>query len=1082
MSTPPPAASRPSFTPRILALVLFGSGLCSLVYQTVWLREFRLVFGGAAPAAAAVLAVFMAGLGFGGAWFGARAERAPRPLRFYAWLEGGIALAAALTPALLSLARALYLASGGVSALGLAGATFVQIGITVLVLGGPCFLIGGTLPVAMKFAQRNEDSRRADTALFYGINVAGALTGAALGTFALLPALGNFATLFTAVAVNATIAAIAGTLSRVTERPRAQPAFRSHPAAPLSGTVSAATAPQAPVWFVLAAAFLAGFTFFVAELVWYRVSTPLLGGTVHGFGTVLCVVLGGMAAGGVVYAALLRRCEPSLVGFSVVSALQALAIAAPYALGDRLSYFALVLDESLRGFGFGPQVFAWVVIVAALAFLPALFSGIQFPLLISLLGRGNTGIGRELGRAYFWNTVGSVSGSLLGGFVLIPFLSATRSWLIIVLLLAGVAVTSLGLARRHRAFGPRAWFSFALTAASLALLVASSGPTAAWLQAPIGYGRLHVYPKNRLELEAWERDQRRQELISFDGRDANVAAVDSQDQRAFLTNGKSDGSSVSDAPTQVFLGLVGAILHPREIERCCVIGLGTGSSAGWLADVPGVRAVDVIEIESRAAEIARQFAAANRRALDNPKVRLVVGDGREVLQTRGERYDLIASEPSNPYRTGVANLYTREFYQSVTQRLTPDGIFCQWLQGYETDTATVRLIMATLASEFEKVELWNTQNHDLLFVCSPSSTPWNADLVRTRLRQPLFLEACTRLWHTNSAEGFFTHATTDARFARALADSAGTLNTDDRNRLEFAAARHIGRAIDDPLRDLFADAAGRGLAAPAIAGQLDAERFALERVDLFAKQPELAEIVLRSAGPLADALRQKYELTSRFDAGQSALYARVFADSSPETLEERFHFAVATAETGHARAAAAADDLARTLPETRPFLTALRAQAAGNLDGETDALTEALHVLRSYPWVDPRLTRSLAGRLNDLATGAAAQSPALARRLFAALQEPFEDGMFCDTRRTLLTLLARHLGPEERRVAVAAWGRHYPFSGDALALRLISCGENGDPHLPVARADVKHFLALGGRLPASQRPAVDQILGQATSD
>ncbi len=270
VSTP----SRAQLTQFTLALILLLSGFCSLVYQTVWLREFRLVFGGAAPAAAAVMAVFMGGLGFGGKLFGSWVERVGRPFRFYARLEVGIALAALASPLLLGLARSLYLKTGGTAGMGLGTATCLQLLMTALVLGIPCFLMGGTLPAAMKFMQRDDDPRRSITAFFYGINIAGAVIGAALSTFWLLPSLGNQGTLTIAVLVNLVIALGAGMISMFQEKEPRQPT----PAAEVAAEDQVAA--KAPAAFVLAAAFMSGFTFFVAELVWYRISTPLLGGSV----------------------------------------------------------------------------------------------------------------------------------------------------------------------------------------------------------------------------------------------------------------------------------------------------------------------------------------------------------------------------------------------------------------------------------------------------------------------------------------------------------------------------------------------------------------------------------------------------------------------------------------------------------------------------------------------------------------------------------------------------------------------------------------------------------------------------------
>src|SRR3954453_1053477 len=146
---------------RTAALLLFCSGFCALVYQTAWLREFRLIFGASTAASAAVLGVFMAGLGFGGIFLGRRSEIKTRPLAFYAQLELLIALSAALSPLLIVSARHLYIAAGGTELMGMALGTVVRLLLAALIMGVPTFLMGGTLPaVARAVVTRDDSSRR----------------------------------------------------------------------------------------------------------------------------------------------------------------------------------------------------------------------------------------------------------------------------------------------------------------------------------------------------------------------------------------------------------------------------------------------------------------------------------------------------------------------------------------------------------------------------------------------------------------------------------------------------------------------------------------------------------------------------------------------------------------------------------------------------------------------------------------------------------------------------------------------------------------------------------------------------------
>ena len=197
-----------------VAALLFISGLCALIYQVAWLREFRLIFGASTAASAAVLAVFIGGLGAGGLLLGSRADRHPRPLLFYAQLETIIAISAAATPLLLDLARAIYLASGGSPALGAPLATGARLVLTFLVLSIPVVAMGGTLPAAARSATRATDVSRRDVAVIYALNTLGAVAGCIVATFLLLELLGTRQTIWLAAAVNLLIAMVARTMDR----------------------------------------------------------------------------------------------------------------------------------------------------------------------------------------------------------------------------------------------------------------------------------------------------------------------------------------------------------------------------------------------------------------------------------------------------------------------------------------------------------------------------------------------------------------------------------------------------------------------------------------------------------------------------------------------------------------------------------------------------------------------------------------------------------------------------------------------------------------------------------------------------
>jgi len=1047
----------------VLALILFLSGFCSLIYQTVWLREFRLVFGGAAPAAAAVVAVFMGGLGFGGKLFGAWVERVGRPFRFYARLEACIALAAALSPVLLTGARELYLKTGGTAGMGLWPATCLQLGMTALVLGLPCFLMGGTLPAAMKFAQRDDDPRRAVTAFFYGLNIAGAVTGAVLSTFWLLPTLGNRASLTVAVVVNLGIALVAGGVSMWQgKEPRDMSVAQEDEGV-------GACAAKAPVPFVLAAAFMSGFTFFVAELVWYRVSTPLLGGSVYGFGLVLCVVLAGMGAGGLLYALVLKRAEPSLAGFTLVSAAQTLAVLVPFALGDRVAHLALVLNDNLRGIGLVPMAAGWAVVMSLLAFFPALLSGMQFPLLVSLLGRGNAGVGRQLGRAYLWNTFGSISGSLLGGFVLVPLLGLKGCWLLAAMLIAGMSVVSLALQMRRQTVERLGFtwvgkFAVAALAISALLVFESSGPSAVWMHTPIGYGRVRDDYRHSLGLEAWQRNAQRSVVQAYDGRETSVAVTGGM-QYSFLTNGKSDGSAVSDAPTQVMLGIVGAILHPAP-HNACVVGLGTGTTAGWLADVPGMQRVDVLELEEEIRKVARFFDPVSRAAMSHPRVNNITGDAREFLLTRGENYDLIVSEPSNPCRAGVANLYTREFYMNASRRLNRGGIFCQWLQGYEVEPAIISTVIATLRQVFPKVEVWSTESVDMLLVCSKEDTPWSLSSIRKRVKMEPMAEALRRFWKTDTAEGFLAGCVANSDYCTAIAAATETINTDDMNRLEFSFARNVAKQTNCSF-DLMRAATQAGCHLPWLDSPVNDELYLAERLHVPGRLWDSASAQVLP-GAISAAMQARVERLDTF--WQKHFTAFLAAPSAtPEVLAERILLAHAKARTGAPDAATAIQEVQNVSLVDAHCLRAIASRRQNHPEEFLVQVEQALSELQKNPWCQISLMNETLKLLSGLGGTEAAQSPRFLA-IFDLLARDYPVQVSRSTRLAVRCEMAMRLGLSQQLSAVESLGTPYPWNGRELALRVSAYLQAGDPRLDAALEDMNRFLAQGGRIGGEAPP------------
>lgn len=816
---------------RLLAFA-FVSGLVSLVYQLMWMRSLRLVFGASTAANAVAVAIFMGGLGLGGLYFGRYADEWSTPQRRYAFIEAAIGVSAMLTVVLVYPVEWAYYALGGTASLGAAGATLVRLVLSVILLGPPTVLMGGTLPALARLITDEGDVDRRAIGRLYGANTLGALTGACLGTFYTLELLGISRSLLAAGALNLLLAVVVHATRPLSERAASAHASNGASngeadpgAAPPSEPSQGGAAGEAR-GFLLAAAAIVGFGFFAMEMVWYRVLAPLLGGSSYSFGVILILALLGIGLGGLLYGRGEGRRRPSLLGFGITCGLEALAIAAPLAFGDGLAILAVQV-QPLEAFGFGGIVLGWSLI-AGLAVLPAaIIAGFQFPYLLALVGAGKRGVARDVGLVYLFNTLGSVVGAAGSGLSLLHLVGAEPLWrgLAGSLVLLAIASITLALTRhRERSLHDATKISRAVLAGLVVVLASLAtfgpGPSSAWRHQPIGAGRVPVF-ESALDIESWRRESNAYVLWSEDGIESTFA-VASSNGYSMNNNGKSDGNAFGDGSTQVGLGLYGVLLHP-DPKRALVIGLGTGSTAGWIGAMEGIEHVDAVEFEPVVEEIVRMCQPVNYDVLANPKVQIHYGDAREFLTVNGGSYDIVVSEPSNPYRAGVASLFSRDYYARARARMADGGLFVQWVQGYEVDHQTLRVVMATLRDVFPAVEVWAVGRGDYALVAYRDGAPiHDVDRIERRLAAGVPREALNATFLVDGAPGFFSSFVAGP----ALVDSVYAIDrdwvdTDDAPVLEFGFARSVGRDEWIELKELQQVAGRVGAALPTVKDGID---------------------------------------------------------------------------------------------------------------------------------------------------------------------------------------------------------------------------------------------------------------------
>jgi spermidine synthase len=798
---------------------------------------------------------------------------------------------------------------------------------------------------------------------------------------------------------------------------------------------------------------------------------PILGGSSYTFGLILAVALLGIGLGGAFYGAQPRRARPTLAAFAGTCAFEAMLLAFPFALGDRLAVVAAILRPSASA-GFTALVLAWTVITAVVVLPAAFVAGYQFPLLIGLLGTGRRRVGREVGITYAANTVGAVVGSIAGGFGLLPLLTAPGVWRLVAVLLVALAVAAAAAelragGEREPGRAPRAGaltrlrgglraVGGPLTLAGIALvLCAAAGPTSFWRHSAIGAGRLKAAWSGPNDVRRTIHEQRQAVVWEADGVESSVALVGGVEY-AFLINGKSDGSARGDASTQVMSGLIGAMLHPHP-RRSLVIGLGTGSTAGWMAAVPTMERVDVVELEPAVVAVARACAPVNRGALANPKVHLVIGDGRELLLTTDARYDVIFSEPSNPYRAGVASLFTQDFYRAAMERLAPGGLFLQWLQGYEVDAQVVRTVYATLSSVFPAVESWQVSEADLLLLATRAPIAHDAARVRARAAQEPYRSALDWTWGVDGAEGFYTGFVAAPELARALAGQERRwLNTDDRSVLEFGFARNLGRTGLFRIAQLHDLARAAGASRPRLpGGGLDWRRVE----ELRGARLGFLEVALPPPGEGAGPAVAARQLARRaYGQGDLARACAVWQQqpAAPLSHLDRLLLAECLAGGGDPRAPAAAAALRADQPLEADLALASWHFEEGRPAAAGRHLLAGFRRLRSDPWI----YRPIGQRALELTLPVARLEPAVGRALYRELGHPFAVGLFNVPRLTARMEVARAIRRADLCVeALAPFEPSVPWEQGFLAYRADCYRRRGSPLAGRAQRDLEEFLA-----------------------
>ncbi len=757
-----------------ISICFLLSGATALIYEVIWVRLLALTFGNTTYAVGVVLTAFMSGLSLGSLLLGRFSDRkGVNLLKTYGYLELGIALFAVLSPELLDAVTSFYISTYA-SSLPLWILSGQRYALSIAVLLIPTTLMGGTLPVLSRFFIRSEQELEKRVGLLYSLNTIGGVLGTFLVGFIFIRFLGLSFTLRSTAVFNVLIGLAAfymGTIYTTSEEH--EPEVKGKRKGKGKGVrtsdavVESTERPQG-YRYALIAFFLSGFTAMVYQVAWSRLLVGVIGSTTYAFSMILMGFLLGIGLGSYIVSLLSGKRRFDLFHFSIIQ------IAIGITCFLTIAIFRIMPDLMLKGFAITGRSYTGILtlefcLVLVFLLLPTTLFGATFPIIAGVYNRGREHRGRNIGNIYASNTAGAILGSALAAFLFLPWLGSTLSIKTATVINILVGITGFTVLRRPK-----------FIAASVLFLVIVLLPVS--IPQKILDSGVAIYGMNKNFLM---RQKNYHYLYQKEGLNATISvAADRSGNLVLKTNGKIDASTGSDMSTQFAVGYFPLLLH-NDARDVLVVGVGSGITLKAVRDFQNAR-VDAVEIEPAVIEAAGYFEMFNKGVINDKGINYVIDDARSFMTVTDKKYDVIISEPSNPWISGIGSLFTKEYYELAALKLKEGGIFCQWVQLYNLRPNDMMMILNTFSSVFTHTNIWHSQTGDILLMGSMKNfSGFDYQAVAKKMSGKVLKDLKIYL-NISDPLDFFSYFMADTAGVRLLSKNA-LVNTDDSPFLEFNA-------------------------------------------------------------------------------------------------------------------------------------------------------------------------------------------------------------------------------------------------------------------------------------------------------